>query len=67
MCDNIASNGLLGIHTTESCVVDLRNDLIRYYHSHTKLISETHKSAQELGQVRLTRRQFATSRKIGAI
>jgi len=55
MCDNIAADGLLGIHAAETCIVHLRNDLICYDDSYAKLIRKTHECAKEPSQMRLSR------------
>ena len=55
MCDNIAADGLLGIHAAETCIVHLRNDLICYDDSYAKLIRKAHECAKEPSQMRLSR------------
>ncbi|KAI3485224.1 hypothetical protein L1887_51509 [Cichorium endivia] len=65
--DNVAPNGLLGIRRECGCSVHLRHDLVRDDHRHAELVRQTHQASQELGEVHLSRREFASTGKVGAV
>jgi len=67
MSDNISTDRFLGIHATKACIVNLRHNLVRKDHSHTKLICQAQESTQELGQMCLARGKLTTTGEIRSI